>query len=128
VTAAERHGRNLALALAATATPTGANSSAFLTNPSRAACGACHDNVNFATGANHPGGIETNDSQCSTCHVPQGSTDFDASILGAHVAPTASSLLSGLAVTIVKVTNSTAGNAPVVSFTVKNNAGAGIPL
>jgi OmcA/MtrC family decaheme c-type cytochrome len=128
VTAAERHGRNLALALAATATLTGANSSAFLTNPSRAACGACHDNVNFATGANHPGGIETNDSQCSTCHVPQGSTDFDASILGAHVAPTASSLLSGLAVTIVKVTNSTAGNAPVVSFTVKNNAGAGIPL
>ena len=25
------------------------------TVPSRAACGSCHDNVNFATGANHSG-------------------------------------------------------------------------
>lgn len=40
------------------------------TKPSRLACGACHDNVNFATGANHPapGGIRTDDSQCATCH------------------------------------------------------------
>ena len=101
---------------------------AFLTNPSRAACGSCHDDVNFATGANHPGGIQVDDSQCATCHIPQGAIDFDASILGAHVAPTASSLLSGLVVDITKVQNGTAGSAPVVSFTVLNNAGAGIPL
>ncbi len=82
---------------------TGATQAAFLTNPSRAACGACHDDVNFTTGANHPGGAQADDSQCSTCHVPQGTTDFDASILGAHVAPTASTLLSGLAVNIVSV-------------------------
>jgi OmcA/MtrC family decaheme c-type cytochrome len=105
-----------------------AQATAFLTNPTRAACGACHDDVNFATGANHPGGAQFDDTQCSTCHVPQGAIDFDASILGAHVAPTASSLLSGLAVNIVSVTNSTAGNTPVVAFTVQNNAGAGIPL
>jgi OmcA/MtrC family decaheme c-type cytochrome len=101
---------------------------AFATSPTRAACGACHDNVNFATGANHPGGVQVDDSMCSTCHIPQGQTDFDASILGAHVAPTASSLLSGLAVNITKVQTSTAGNAPVVSFTVLNNAGQAIPL
>ena len=101
---------------------------AFATNPTRAACGACHDNVNFATGANHPGGVQVDDSMCSTCHIPQGQTDFDASIVGAHVAPTASSLLSGLAVNITKVQNSTAGNAPVVSFTVLNNAGQAIPV
>ncbi len=106
----------------------GATYSAFLTNPTMAACGSCHDNVNFATGANHAGGPQANDSQCSTCHIPQGASDFDASILGAHVAPTASTLLSGLAVNILSVTNGTAGNTPVVSFTVKNNAGAGIPL
>ena len=35
---------------------------AFLTEPSRAACGACHDDVNFATGANHPGGFQTDDN------------------------------------------------------------------
>jgi OmcA/MtrC family decaheme c-type cytochrome len=101
---------------------------AFLTNPTRAACGSCHDNVNFASGLNHPGGPQVDDNECATCHVPQGEIDFDASILGAHVAPTASSLLSGLAVAITKVQNSTAGNAPVISFTVLNNAGQAVAL
>ncbi len=93
---------------------------AFLSNPTRAACGACHDDDNFATGVNHPGGPQPNDNLCSTCHIPQGEIDFDASILGAHVAPTASSLLSGLAVNITKVQNGTAGDAPVVTFTVED--------
>ena len=104
------------------------HATAFLINPTRAACGSCHDDVNFATGANHPGGPQFDDNQCATCHVPQGVIDFDASILGAHVAPTASSLLSGLAVNITKVQNGTAGSAPVVSFTVLNSSGAAIPL
>jgi OmcA/MtrC family decaheme c-type cytochrome len=104
------------------------HATAFLTNPTRAACGSCHDNVNFATGVNHPGGPQFDDNECATCHIPQGEIDFDASILGAHVAPTASSLLSGLAVNITKVQNSAAGSAPVVSFTVLNNSGAAIPL
>jgi OmcA/MtrC family decaheme c-type cytochrome len=95
-----------------------AQATAYLTNPMRAACGACHDNVNFATGANHPGGIQNDDTQCANCHVAKGEMDFDASIMGAHVAPTASSLLSGLAVNITGVTNGTAGSAPVVAFTV----------
>ena len=101
---------------------------AYLTNPTRSACGACHNNVNFATGVNHPGGPQFDDNQCATCHIPQGEMDFDASIKGAHVAPTASSLLTGLAVNITKVSNGSAGNAPVVSFTVLNNAGAAVPL
>jgi OmcA/MtrC family decaheme c-type cytochrome len=105
-----------------------AQSTAFLTNPTRAACGSCHDDVNFATGANHPGGIQNDDKLCGDCHIPQGELDFDASILGAHVAPTSSSLLSGLAVAITKVQNGTAGSAPVVSFTVLNTAKQGVPL
>jgi OmcA/MtrC family decaheme c-type cytochrome len=92
------------------------------------ACGACHDNVNFATGVNHAGGPQFDDNLCSTCHIPQGEIDFDASIKGAHVAPTASSLLTGLAVNIAKVQNSTAGSAPVVSFTVLNGGGKPLPL
>ena len=104
-----------------------AQATAFLTNPARVACGSCHDNVNFATGANHPGGPQFDDTQCATCHIPQG-TDFDASILGAHVVPTSSSLLSGLNVTITKVTGGTAGTAPTVYFTVMNNAKAPVPL
>jgi OmcA/MtrC family decaheme c-type cytochrome len=101
---------------------------AYLTNPTRAACGACHNDVNFATGVNHPGGPQFDDNECATCHIPQGEIDFDASIIGAHIAPTTSSLLAGLVVNITKVQNGTAGTAPVVSFTVVNTAGAGIPL
>ncbi len=49
-----------------------AQTNAWLTNPSRASCGACHDNVNFATGANHPAGAYPDDTQCAVCHIPQG--------------------------------------------------------
>jgi OmcA/MtrC family decaheme c-type cytochrome len=105
-----------------------AQATAYLTNPSAAACGACHDNVNFATGLNHPGGVQTNDTLCANCHIPQGDTDFDTSIAGAHVAPTASSLLSGLNVKIVKIFGGSAGGAPTVTFTVLNTAGAAVPL
>lgn len=105
-----------------------AQATAFLTNPSRAVCGACHDDVNFATGANHPGGIQNDDKECANCHIPQGEIDFDASILGAHMAPTASSLLAGLAVNITQVQNGTAGSAPVVSFTVQDKNGAPVAL
>jgi OmcA/MtrC family decaheme c-type cytochrome len=101
---------------------------AYLTKPSRVACGACHNDLNFATGANHPGGPQFDDNLCATCHVPQGEIDFDASIQGAHVAPTASSLLGGLAVEIVKISKGTAGTAPVVAFTVKDGSGNPLPL
>ena len=105
-----------------------AHATAYLTNPTRAACGACHDDVNFATGVNHPGGPQFDDNLCATCHIPQGEIDFDASIKGAHVAPTASSLLSGLVVNITKVANGTAGSLPVVSFNVQDGAGKPAPL
>ena len=36
-------------------TTNAAQATAYLTKPTRAACGACHDDVNFATGANHAG-------------------------------------------------------------------------
>lgn len=105
-----------------------AQATAYLTNPSRAACGACHNDVNFSSGLNHPGGPQFDDKQCATCHVPQGELEFDASIKGAHVVATSSSQLSGLAVTITKVSNGTAGTAPVVAFTVQDGSGNAVPL
>src|SRR5580692_2473062 len=101
---------------------------AYLTEPTRVTCGSCHDNVNFVTGANHPAGPQPNDNQCSTCHIPQGASDFDASIVGAHVVPVDSSLLSGLKATIVSVANGTAGSKPTVTFTLTNTKGNGVPL
>ena len=100
----------------------------YLTAPTGASCGSCHDDVNFATGQNHPGGPQVSDNQCSTCHIPQGELDFDASIKGAHVVPEDSTSLHGLVVEILKVDNGTAGRQPAVTFTVKDKSGAPVPL
>jgi len=99
-----------------------------LTRPTIAGCGSCHDDINFATGVGHVAGPQFNDNQCATCHTPQGETDFDASIKGAHVVPTESRMLSGLAVEITKVSNGTAGSQPVVAFKVTDTAGSAVPL
>jgi OmcA/MtrC family decaheme c-type cytochrome len=100
----------------------------WLTTPTRAACGSCHDNVNFATGLNHVNLPEDSDAECAQCHIPQGTEDFDASILGAHVIPDQSTSIPGLNFTLVKVANGGAGQKPTVTFTVKNNAGNPIPM
>src|SRR4051812_30861845 len=65
-----------------------AQSDAWLKSPSRAACGSCHDNVNFATGANHVNLPQVDDKQCTQCHIPQGELEFDASIRNAHIVDT----------------------------------------
>jgi OmcA/MtrC family decaheme c-type cytochrome len=105
-----------------------AQATAYLTEPTRATCGSCHDDVNFGTGANHVAGAQADDTRCATCHVPQGASDFDASIMGAHVVPTESSLLSGLIAKITNVANGTAGSKPVVSFTLQDKKGNGVPI
>jgi OmcA/MtrC family decaheme c-type cytochrome len=114
-----------------------AQAKAFLTNPTRVACGSCHDDVNFATGANHPGGFQTDDTECAQCHIPQGETPFDASIMGAHVVAADTpanypqdpdTLLSGINLVITGVTNNKAGSAPVVAFTLLDNNQNPIPL
>src|SRR5262249_24762691 len=78
--------------------------------------------------ANHAGGPQISDKLCSTCHIPQGEIDFDASIQGAHTVPDQSSLLSGLSVNITGVKSTLAGQAPVVSFTVQDKDGKPVAL
>jgi OmcA/MtrC family decaheme c-type cytochrome len=101
---------------------------AYLTRPTRVACGSCHDDVNFASGANHAGGPQVSDDQCNNCHIPQGELDFDASIKGAHLVPTDSTNLKGLVFQIAKVENGLAGQKPKITFTLKDNSGATVPL
>jgi OmcA/MtrC family decaheme c-type cytochrome len=91
--------------------------------PTRAACGACHDNVNFATGENHVNLPQVSDNQCATCHTPQGELDFDASIKGAHLIPRFSKNLPGTVFELVKVDDGVAGKKPVVTFKVTDKAG-----
>ena len=94
-----------------------AQADAWLKNPSRAACGSCHDDVNFATGENHVNLPQVNDNQCAHCHIPQGELEFDASIKGAHTIPTESATRPGIVVDILKVDNGGAGKKPTVTFT-----------
>jgi OmcA/MtrC family decaheme c-type cytochrome len=60
----------------------------FETVPTMEACGACHDNVNFSTGANHGPGIVANDTQCTTCHGTTSTIDNgNLQVVAAHVIP-----------------------------------------
>jgi len=105
-----------------------AQTNAWMTEPTAQACGGCHTNVNFATGANHVGGPQPDNTECANCHIPQGELDFDASIIGAHVIPDQSTQIAGLNFTFVKVANGVAGKTPTVTFTVRDNQGNGIPM
>ncbi|HML17351.1 MAG TPA: OmcA/MtrC family decaheme c-type cytochrome [Bryobacteraceae bacterium] len=108
-------------------TSAASQSGQYMTNPTRVACGSCHDDVNFATGVNHPGGPQFDDNECSTCHIPKGEMEFDASIAGAHTIPTLSTQLPGTTFALQKVTNGVAGKSPTVTFLLTNKAGAAIP-
>ncbi len=105
-----------------------AQADAWLKNPSRAACGACHDNVNFVTGENHLSLPQVDDKQCAGCHIPQGELEFDASIRGGHVMPQESATRPGIVANILKVENGGAGQKPTVTFTLKDSQGNGVPL
>ena len=97
----------------------------YLTAPSRAACGSCHDDVNFATGKNHSANNmpEISDNHCADCHQPVGELEYDASITGAHKVATTSSQLPGLVFAIVSVANANPGQNPAVTFTVNDKKG-----
>ena len=105
-----------------------AQADAYLKNPSRAACGACHDDVNFATGENHVNLPQATDNECANCHIPQGELEFDASIKGAHTIPQQSATKPGLVLEIVNLENGGAGQKPTVTFTVRDSEGNGIPM
>ena len=95
----------------------------WITHPSRAACGSCHDNVNFATGENHAGLPQLSDNQCTNCHFAQGELPFDVSIIGAHTIPQFAPGLPGVVFGIMDVVNGGAGQSPTITFTVKDRAG-----
>jgi OmcA/MtrC family decaheme c-type cytochrome len=102
----------------------GAQSDHFKTAPNIAACTACHDDVNPATGENHLGGVQE-DGSCGTCHPPEGE-EFGPSITGAHTIPSQSEQVTGVNLEILSVAEAAPGSAPVVTFKVTNDAGESI--
>jgi OmcA/MtrC family decaheme c-type cytochrome len=97
-------------------------------NPSRAACGACHDNVNFATGVNHVNLPQVSDNECANCHKPQGETEYDASIKGAHMVATRSQQLPGVVFAVTAVDNAKPGQKPSVTFSVNDKTGNSLDI
>ncbi len=109
--------------------PNATQSSYYKTEPTRAACGSCHDNVNFLANCpagsdpnlctNHPV-VETDDSKCATCHQSKETTEFDLSIPGAHTIQTNSTQLTGVNFALLSATGA-AGGPVTVTFSVTDN-------
>ncbi|HPC84128.1 MAG TPA: OmcA/MtrC family decaheme c-type cytochrome [Thermoanaerobaculaceae bacterium] len=98
----------------------------WYTNPSRKACGSCHDDIDFEAGVGHP--PQADDSACASCHRPEGEFEFDASIKGAHVIPTKSAQLRGLGIEILGVTGAAPGGKITVTFrTFNKDDGSFVP-
>jgi OmcA/MtrC family decaheme c-type cytochrome len=108
-------------------TPEATQNNVWYTFPSRAACGSCHDDIDWVTGANHPAGAQADDSACASCHIPKGDREYDASIQGAHTVPYRSTQLKGLNSEIVSVTNARPGQMPTVVFKIFEDDGTPVP-
>jgi OmcA/MtrC family decaheme c-type cytochrome len=103
--------------------PAAAGGASWYTYPSVAACGSCHNDVNFTTGANHQAGAQP-DGSCASCHQPQGSVEWDAGIKNAHVVPLHSAQLKGFKAKILSVTNAGPGKKITVAFQLQNGDGS----
>jgi OmcA/MtrC family decaheme c-type cytochrome len=102
---------------------TASQSMNWLTKPTRASCGSCHDDVNFATGQNHVNLPQPTDNLCANCHIPEGELEFDASIKGAHTIPRFSRDLPGVKFEIIEVKNTGPGQKPSVTLKITDNSG-----
>jgi OmcA/MtrC family decaheme c-type cytochrome len=102
----------------------------FKTVPTLEACGACHDNVNFATGANHGPNIVANDTQCTTCHGTTSTIDNgNIGVVAAHVIPEvlAAAKFQYVVNNVSFTTNSAHEVYPVVKFSVVDPTNGNAP-
>ncbi|MGB5080926.1 MAG: OmcA/MtrC family decaheme c-type cytochrome [Burkholderiales bacterium] len=97
------------------ATPQGDN---WKNQPSREACGSCHDNVNFATGAGHPGGIKDN-STCLACHSSGGEV---GPIADSHSFPARlNAAADRFKFTVLDATPTGPGDTPTLTFKIEKD-------
>jgi OmcA/MtrC family decaheme c-type cytochrome len=92
--------------------------------PSMEACGSCHDNVDFVTGAGHgAGNVPATNSDCQVCHRP-GS--FVGSIEDAHRL-LAQEEAEKFQYNILGVANTAPGDTPSITFSVTDPSNANAP-
>jgi hypothetical protein len=99
-------------------------------HPTAEICGSCHTDINFATGANHGGGVQNN-SSCTVCH-PASGTGFGKSVSTAHdTSPTGMNVPEfDVTISITDPANGAyyvAAEEPVVTVTLKNHGTATDP-
>jgi hypothetical protein len=98
--------------------------SAWTTRPSRATCGSCHDDVDFATGANHSVGIPVdNDLACASCHPAGPTAEYDTTVRGAHQRDYLSKQLPGVIAKIISVEDTAPGDSPTVTYSLMSKKG-----
>ncbi len=101
--------------------PNAATQALAMYQPTRAACGACHDDIDFAAGTEHP--VQLDDSRCTQCHRPSGQREWDLSIDGAHTRPEKSRNLKGISIEILEVRDTNAGQQPSISYRLQDSDG-----
>ncbi len=120
-------------------TPGAANVTAqgnnWKTEPSIEACGSCHDNVYFGAVADvarpyqtkaHSGGVMTDNSTCASCHAAGSFTD-KKDIVVAHNFPSRfKAAAAKFQYKILSVSPTTAGSAPVITFSVTDPTNGGL--
>lgn len=92
------------------ATPDAAN---WFRVPTVQACGSCHDDVNFETGANHADGITAGNGECTLCHAP----GMTFGVAEAHVIP-AQEAATAFEFNILDIVNTAPGEFPAVTVSV----------
>lgn len=85
-------------------------------SPSIEACGSCHDDVDFAAGTagGHPGGVVTENSECTTCHAENR---VAGSVIESHTVDDKVAA-ARFAYNIISVTNTAPGSTPQVTIEV----------
>ncbi len=109
--------------------PAATQAANYYTVPTAEACGACHDNVNFVTGANHSANIVANDSQCTTCHGSTSNINNGAlQVIAAHTDPNiAAAAKFQYLVNSISFTSSGGSFYPVINFSVVDPTNGNAP-
>jgi len=100
----------------------------FKNVPYSAACGACHDDVNFQTGQGHSlANMAASDDQCTTCHGPDSTiNNGDLRVEIAHRIPEKEASQK-FKYNILSVTNTAPGQTPVVRFSITDPTNGDAP-
>lgn len=98
--------------------------------PTIEACGACHDDVNFTTGAGHsPANLPADNTQCVTCHGPTSTIDNgQIQVAAAHVIPDeVAATKFKFIINSVSFTGTAPSIFPVVNFSVVDPTNSNTP-